>query len=206
MRRPATIALLAMVVLAGCPSKTPPPDASATTSTTAVTTATAQPATTTTLNLSAQPTFAQLHDTAYWNAILAALNRVVGDAFRSAVVTRAVEPSAVDALREVYGPTVFSGQYESLVEISEGKDNGLIIPPGDPVASVTSIVKADERCVALTTSLDYGKVNPRIPTANNVVELRARGESESAVNPTPWTIAELFIIGAPDDRSRLCAG
>lgn len=181
-----------------------PPDASATTQ--PATTETTQATTTMTLNLAATPTPAQLQDPAYWNAILAALYRVAGDAFRSTVRTRTVEPAAVDALHQVYGPNVFSGQYQSLTEISGGQDNGLIIPPGDPVASVTDIVKASDQCVSLTISLDYGRVNPRIPPSTSVVELRPRQTSATpSMNPTPWTILQLFIVAAPDDGARLCS-
>jgi len=168
-------------------------------------TSTSQPATSTTLNLSAQPTDAQFHDPAYWNAVLAALNRVVGDALRSVVSSRAVQPSALEALRQVYGSGVFPSEHEAIVQVAAGRAKGLIDPPGDLVASVTGIVKSEARCVALTAMLDFGKVNSTVPTSEVAMELVARDDKRNSINPTPWKIEQSFTLSRPEDRGLICA-
>ena len=207
MRLLATSLLCAAVLLGGCRTKSSDPAAMAPTTTLPpATTAVTQP-TATTLNLSAPPTDAQLQDPAYWNAVLAKLNRVAGEAFRSAVRSRAVEPSAVEALRQVYGPVLFEDEHEVLAEVAAGKGNGVLMPPGDAVADVTSIVKTDPRCAALTATLDYGKVNPTVGTSRVAMKLLRRQSTEAAdANPTPWKIEELYVISSPEEVNRLCTG
>ena len=206
MRRFSALLLCGTVLLGGCRTRKPDPTASSTTVTTQpMTTQSTLATTATTLDVSATPSSAQLQDPAYWNAILATLNRIAGDAFRSAASKGAVEPSAVDALRQVYGSGVFPNEYESIKEVAAGRASGLLRPPGDVVATLRSIVKADPRCVALIASLDFGKVNPTVPSSEVVVELLPRDNSGRSVNPAPWIIEELFVIAAPDDAGRLCS-
>jgi len=205
VHRLAVLLLCGSVLLAGCRTKERGPAASSATSTIPASTEAAVVPTTSTLNVSARPTTAQLQDPAYWNAILATLNRAAGDAFRSADSKRAIEPSAVEALRQVYGSGVFPNEYQSILEVAAGRGSGLLHPPGDVVTRLNRIVKADARCVALTASLDFGKVNPTVPTSDVVMELLPRDNSQNTINPVPWIIEELFVIAAPDDSSRPCS-
>lgn len=206
VRRLAVIFLCGTLVLVGCrPKKASPVPPTTTTLLPATTGPTAAP--TTTLDVSAPPTPAQLQDPAYWNAILAALNRVAGDAFRSVVSTKVVSPSTAEALEQIYGPSVFPGQYKALVDITRGPPNGLVLPPGDPLATVDRIVDAESRCVSLTASLDYGGVNTSVPKAMNAFRLMPRTKTSGAsVNPTPWMIDDFFVIDASGETSELCTG
>ena len=205
MRRLAVILLCGALVLVGCrPNKAAPIPPTTTTLLPATTSPTAAP--TTTLNLSAPPTPAQLQDPAYWNAILAALNRVAGDAFRSAVSTSAVEPKAREALRQVYGPALFEDEQKVLVDVASGKRNGLLVPPGDRVATVIRVVKVRADCVAIEASIDFSMVNPTVPTAPNAMRLVPRAAAGSSANPIPWAIDQFFIIAGPEDSSDLCSG
>lgn len=202
--------ICAVALLTACrreePNAAEPPVTDALPTTTAAPPATQSASTTTTLDLSAQPTDAQLQDPAYWNAILATLHRVAGDAYRSAESKKVVEPAAVEALRQVYGSQVFANERESITEVAAGRASGFISPPGDLVASVTGIFKADLRCVALTASLDFGKVNSTVPTSEVAMQLLPRNSAQKDANPTIWTIDHLFMIKEPADRTRLCSG
>ena len=156
--------------------------------------------------MAAPPTISQLQDPAYWNAVLATLNHIAGEATRDALSAQKVDPDVAQALRQIYGPTVFQNQYQALVRVAGGERSGLITPPGDVAANVTGVVKAASDCVTLTAMLDYSKVNPTVPTAPNVVKLLPRQPVEdAAINPTPWIIDQFFIIEAPED-SQQCVG
>lgn len=201
----AALLLCVTLLAAACRPEKSPPAAPVTTATTAPPT-TAEAPTTTTLDVSTPPSTAQLQDPAYWNAVLAALNHVVGDVFRQAVTSGKVEPSTVDALHQVYGAGVFPNHYDSLVEVAGGKGNGILIPPGDAEARVTGVMKADSGCVALSASLYYGKVNPTVPDSSIVVKLTPRGSpQDSPMNPTPWKIDEQFNVTNPTEGDHLCA-
>ncbi len=205
VRRLPVILLCGTLVLAGCrPKKATPVPPTTTTLLPATTGPTAAP--TTTLNLSAPPTPAQLQDPAYWNAILAALNRVVGEVYRTTVRTSAVEPKAREALRQVYGPALFEDEHKVLVDVAAGNRNGLLVPPGDPVATVTRVVKAKASCVAIEALIDFSTVNSNVPTAPNAMRLVPRAAAvEASANPTPWTIDQFFIIAGQEDSSDLCS-
>lgn len=205
VRRLAALLLCGTVLLAACRTKSDP-EPPTTTSVLPVTTQPTPATTATTVDVSAPPTPAQLQDPAYWKAVLAALNHVAAEAFRSAARARAVEPSAVEALRQVYGDEVFPNQQRSLTEIAAGRDKGLLIPPGDPRADITGIVRAATSCVGLTASVDYSAVNPNIPVSPVVIELRPFARTTSMVNPTPWKIERQFVMADPNDTSLLCSG
>lgn len=206
VRRLAVLLLCGTVLLAACRRQSDPQTPATTTALPATTQVTQPTTTPTTVDVSAPPTPAQLQDTAYWNAVLAALNHVAAEAVRSTVRTRAVEPSAVEALRQVYGPEVFEGQHESLMEIAAGEDNGLLNPPGDPVAATTRIVRISGDCVGLIASLDYRMVNPTLSVSSIGVELRAVSRSGGSVNPTPWMISRQFVLADESNTRFLCAG
>ena len=204
----AVLVLCGTVLLGACRTNEAEPNPALATSTVVpATTATTQPTTSAAaLDLSAPPTPAQLQDPAYWNAILATLNHVAASAIRSAAGKRAVEPSAVESLRQVFGEEVFPTQYRSLVDIAAGKDNGLLLPPGDPVARTTRIVKIADKCVGLTATLDYQTVNPNIPTSAVVVELRPAEIRKGSFNLTPWRIERQFTMAEQSDTDLLCSG
>lgn len=205
MHRCAVPVLCGLLVVAACRKENLPPDASATTATIAPVTTQLQP-TPTTVDVASPATAEQLQDPAYWNAILATLHHVVGNALRSAATQRAVEPSVVRSLQQIYGQPAFDAQYMGLVEIADGKDNGLLIPPGDPLAAVTKILTADSQCVTLEAFLDYTKVNPTLPNSPIIVKLLRRSTTEGLeFNPTPWAIDVSFIPESPDEGRELCA-
>jgi len=201
MRRRAVIVLCFLLILAACRSDNKTP------TTTTTLPATTEVPTTTTLDVALLPTPAQLQDPVYWNAVLARINRVLGDIFRTVVATGKVEPSTVEALHQSYGPIVFPDQYKALREIAAGDRHSVIIPPGDPAATVVSIVKADVKCVALIASLDYTRVSSTVPTALNAFRLLPReGIVEDRAKLTPWIIDEFYIITPELNAGSLCVG
>lgn len=185
-----------VLVLAGCSKDddgAPPPPS------------TAAPVTppSSTVDPTGAPTAQLLQDTAYWNAVLGRLNNIAGNAIRSALATKKVEPRQAEAVRQVYGSTLLTAQQQALTAAANGNTQGLPVPPGDALITVQRVIKADVRCAVLDAFLDNKALNPALPSGRFFVRLLPRELREPRLNPTPWAI-DAYFNPATGDGSSAC--
>ena len=191
---PAVLAALALLASTACSDggaergsaganpavATDPPRANATVAT--------DPRTTTTTNPYAVPA---VIDAAYVNRVLAALDKVLGDAIRSMVAAGTITTDGYDRLRAVYGSNELLQNMVTLLEFHmrdgfrEYKRN-----PGNRITTVKDLISVRPTCIWARVERDFSAVdaNPGIAVNPQWVALMALDSSRDPkqYNPTPW--------------------
>ena len=90
---------------------------------------------------------------------MARINRVAGDVFRDTIRIGGVEPKALDALRHAYGEHLAEYERDWLIDMTSEPQEGMVMPPGAPLATVTKVVKVEPGCVTLEAILDFSYWN-----------------------------------------------
>lgn len=136
-------------------------------------------------------------DEAYVNRVLAALDKVDGDATRSVVSAGQVGPQAGEILRAIYNDPQYVQELEGLVKTDLSR---LIVPPGNLKRTVNRLVEASANCLRAEVSIDYSQVakSPPPRPADEVNSLTLRptqpGADPRNLNPTPWSISDAQVL------------
>lgn len=197
MGRAALMVACGLLVLAGCSDGNGSPQAGTSRPSAAPVTPPS-----TSVDPKVQPTAELLNDPAYWNAVLASLNHIAGNATRKVLSAGKLEPREVEAVRQVYGPKLLDQQQKALNAAANGNTQGLLVPPGDAVITVQRVVEVGASCAALDATLDNKAVNPSLPSGRFFVRLVPRELREPRLNPTPWAIDGYFATTG--DGSAVC--
>ena len=191
---PAVLAALALVASAACSNggaekgsaganptvATDPPRTNPTVAT--------APAPTTTTNPYAVPS---VIDVAYVNRVLAALDKVLGDAIRSMVAAGTITTDGYDRLRSIFGDTQLLQNSISLLELQMHQGfREYKRSPGNRSTTVRQVVTATPTCIWAQVARDYTAVDANPGTTFNPqwVSLRPLDASRDPkkYNPTPW--------------------
>jgi hypothetical protein len=211
---PAVLASLALIASAACSSgsadrgsaganptlATDPPRTNPTLATV--------PAPTTTTNPYAVPA---VIDAAYVNQVLAALDKVLGDAIRSIVAASTITTDGYDRLRAVFGGNELLQSTVSLLEIQmregfrEYKRN-----PGNRSTTVDQLITANTTCIFARVRRDYSAVdaNPGTPVNPQWIALRRLDSTRDAkrYNPTPWAAHYDGFLRDRSEPPNQCSG
>lgn len=138
-------------------------------------------------------------DVAYVEKVMAALDRVYGDAIRTLARERQITQAFLERLAAIYTPAEFKLAQDIWVrDVASGLD-GLLPNPGDPTTAVNRLARAEPTCVvaAVKRSFAATRSRPDKETPPWYIALIPRS-APSGLNPTPWIIA---FDGFKDDGS-----
>ncbi|MGI8685055.1 MAG: hypothetical protein ACR2MO_08225 [Acidimicrobiales bacterium] len=206
-------AVAAVAVLAGACTRTPPDDP-ITTVPTAPGETTAAPVTATTTPPADPFAAPAVVDEAYVNRVLAALDKVDGDALRSVVATRTVDRSAIERTRAIYNDPEFDVELASLHRVlTPDRLAAFRSPPGDRRTEVRRISSSRPGCLVVEVTLDFSAValSPPAfsPNERQVIVLvpTQAGANPKGLNPTPWSIRYDNVITVGEtDKEAMCPG
>ena len=128
----------------------------------------------------------------YVNDVLAALNHVYGDVFRSYLTSKQLSPADVVPLRAIYSQAEFEEQAAALAKTPLGSPDDYPSPVGDRRITVTRILSTSPTCVSAEGTYDFSAVLKSPPALRSVwLSLRAKDTASdvNTLNPTPWSIA-----------------
>ncbi|HUP71282.1 MAG TPA: hypothetical protein VM142_15930 [Acidimicrobiales bacterium] len=150
-------------------------------------------------------------DEAYVNRVLAALNRVRGDALRSVVSKEAIDIDSVERLRAIYNDPEFDVALQGLRDQHKRGLDMFKSPPGDRISTVTSVVRASSDCVFVLARLDFSQVirDAEAPQPGEVQAITLHrtqsGADPNQFNKTHWSISfEEVLEEDAGERSREC--
>lgn len=138
-------------------------------------------------------------DAAYVEKVMAALDRVYGDAIRTLARERRITQEFLERLVAIYTPDEFKLAQDIWVRDAAGGLEGLLANPGDPRTTVTRLVRSDHDCVVagVDRTFEATRSRPDKPTPPRYIALIPK-KSELPLNPTPWLIS---FDGFKDDGS-----
>lgn len=211
---PAVLAALALAASAACSSgdadrgsaganptvATDPPRTNPTVATV--------PAPTTTTSPYAVPA---VIDAAYVNKVLAALDKVLGDAIRSIVAAGTITTDGYDRLRAIFGDTELLQNTVSLLEIQmHAGFREYKRTPGNRETTVNHVISARPTCIWARVERDYSAVdaNPGITVNPQWVSLRPIDPSRDPkqYNPTPWATHYDGFVRDGSEPQNQCTG
>lgn len=178
MRRPV-LAVIALLVLAACRDgkadepRTTVPTAPSTTTTTAV--SYEVPATI---------------DIPYIEKVMAALDRVDGEAARRAAAQRQLDEEFLNYYAAIYTSEYFDLVKQAWYEIAGRGFEDLVADPGDPTTTVVKLIAASATCVLFQANRDFSASfrEPDPPSGARYVALvpLPPDRDPGGRNPTPW--------------------
>lgn len=130
-------------------------------------------------------------DAAYVEKVMAALDRVYGDAIRTLAAERQITQEFLSRLAAIYTPAEFEfAQGVWVRDVANGLP-GLLPTPGDPKTTVQTLGSASATCVvaAVTRSFAATRETPDRATPQWYVALVPREPGGLRHNPTPWLIS-----------------
>lgn len=142
-------------------------------------------------------------DTAYVNAVLAAIDEVDGQATRLIVSAKKLEPEAGRRLQAIYSVEQLQLEVERwLTGLAQDPEvTGILPKPGNRRTVVERIIAATPTCLWLAVRRDYSKVNVD-PGADRTEYVGLQPldprNNPGNVNPTPWVI---FVDGLRRDAT-----
>ena len=149
-------------------------------------------------------------DEPYLNAVLAALDKVDGDALRIIYETKRLPPEAADLLNAIYSDDWFKEEttlwFQSLARDPELK--GIRPDPGNRKTVVERVISASRTCVWIAASRDLSAVNVDPgPSRTQYIHLQPLDQANDPkkVNPTSWMINEDGYRSDGQEPSDPCA-
>lgn len=139
-------------------------------------------------------------DAAYVEKVMAALDRVYGDAIRTLAVERQITEPFLSRLAAIYGDKQFDLAQRAWVrDVADGLDD-LQSPPGDPATVVQRAVRLDADCIVAAVERTFRAVrDPVTSTPQKYVALvpRPEGRDPRSFNPTPWMMSYDGFVAEP---------
>lgn len=128
-------------------------------------------------------------DVAYVEKVMAALDRVYGDAIRTLAAERQITEQFLSRLAAIYGDRFFRLAQESWTkEIGAGL-RSLAATPGDPKTAVVFLVRQDSTCVIAAVRRDFRAIRSTAPTATPQRFVALVPRPPATNNPTGWVMA-----------------
>lgn len=128
-------------------------------------------------------------DVAYVEKVMAALDRVYGDAIRTLAAERQITEAFLTRLAAIYGDRFFRLAQDAWTKEVAADLRSVASAPGDPRTTVTSLLREDSTCVIAAVTRDFGPIRSIEPpsTPQRFVALVPRTAGVS--NPTGWVMA-----------------
>lgn len=134
-----------------------------------------------------------LIDAAYVEKVMAALDRVYGDAIRTLAAERQITEDFLTRLAAIYGDRFFRLAQDAWVKDVAAGLPDLKPNPGDPVTKVSTVVRAEPTCVVAAVTRDFGatRTAPRPSPNQHYIAFvpKPPGRDPRALNPTPWIMS-----------------
>ena len=189
---------LASALASGCSSASPKPGGTATlasgsagsttTTTTTTSTTSGQGATTTTTDPWAVPATIT---PAYVDRVLAELNHIDGNAFRSARQADSVTPTFLQL-----EAAIRAGAHELQFQVKLAQQQvaqsfrGIRAVPGDRLMIATSLLPAPPMCVLASVNVSFGSITIGAPIKYPPWYVALVSSPSTATNPTHWRLAD----------------
>lgn len=131
-------------------------------------------------------------DVAYVEKVMAALDRVYGDAIRTLARERQITQEFLERLAAIYGDRFFKLAQDAWVKEAANGLPDLAAVPGDPRTEVTRVSRADRDCIVAEVTRDFGATRttpPSQPRRRFVALTPLPSERNTKnLNPTPWLL------------------
>jgi hypothetical protein len=141
-------------------------------------------------------------DAAYVGRVMQALDHVYGDAIRIMARDRAVDEPFLKHLLALYTDRFFRLAQDAWVKESAMGLGTLAPQPGDPVTTVTHLLRAEPTCVVAEAVRDFGPIRttpPEQPPHRYIALVPSAADRDPGhLNPTPWVMT---YDGYTDDGS-----
>lgn len=139
-------------------------------------------------------------DVAYVEKVMAALDRVYGDAIRTLAAERQITEPFLSRLAAIYGDKQFDLAQRAWVrDVADGLDD-LRSPPGDPTTVVQRTVRLDADCMVAAVERTFRAVRePVTSTPQKYIALvpKPPGRDPQSLNPTPWLMSYDGFVAEP---------
>ncbi|MBW3615465.1 MAG: hypothetical protein KY439_09190 [Actinobacteria bacterium] len=129
----------------------------------------------------------------YAQAVMAELDRILGEAVRAMVADNGPNKEFLDKLNAVYDEPSFENRQSVYGELAADGMEVFRNPPGDPMTRVQKILRGDSNCVVLSVDRTFAAffVAPS-PRPDNVSYIalapKTEGSDPGGFNRTPWSI------------------
>jgi hypothetical protein len=132
-------------------------------------------------------------DAAYVARVMQALDRVYGNGVRHLAQVRTVDEEFLKHLVAIYTDRYFRLAQEAWVkDVAQGLP-GLLERPGDPVTTVSLLLRTEKACVLAAVTRDLGpmRTNPLPDPGQHYVALVPKDpvRDPAGINPTPWMVS-----------------
>ncbi|MBW3669004.1 MAG: hypothetical protein KY443_07295 [Actinobacteria bacterium] len=139
-------------------------------------------------------------DAAYVEKVMAALDRVYGDAIRTLAAERQITEEFLTRLAAIYGDAQFDVAQRAWVrDVADGLDD-LHRLPGDPLTVVQRTVRLDADCIVAAVERTFRAVRePVTSTPQKYIALvpKPEGRDMRSLNPTPWIMSYDGFVAEP---------
>lgn len=139
-------------------------------------------------------------DAAYVEKVMAALDRVYGDAIRTLATERQITEQFLSRLAAIYGDKQFDLAQRAWVrDVADGLDD-LRSPPGNPMTVVQRAVRLDADCMVAAVERTFRAArDPVTSTPQKYIALvpKPEGRDPGSLNPTPWMMSYDGFVAEP---------
>lgn len=140
-------------------------------------------------------------DVAYVEKVMAALDRVYGDAIRTLARERKITQDFLERLVAIYSPAEFEIAQRAWVQDIAAGLPGLKTQPGDPTTTVERSIQLDQSCVVVAVSRSFvaTRTTSTTSTTQRFIALAPKqsDRDQRLLNPTPWMMAFDGFVSSP---------